>query len=217
MLTASRKSNWPLLVVYTIILVIGFMVSVFLVALYWSVGDISRVEPRAADYRADVNSNTHMAIFPISKQVVVSARMDHDRVLPDPQNDLLPVAESPTITSTLAESGDGTSIPTLTVTPEPVTPSPTSTQSGTPSPSPSRTSTLKVTIKPTSSSTPDKPQLTNPPQPSHTALPPEPTSTQQPTSTQSISTPRPTQPPPPPPTSTEDSYPPPRPTDPPYP
>jgi len=193
-------SNWMLLIVYTVVLVLGIVAASFLLAFYWEVDSIARINPAAVDYRA-YNS---VELAPLSNQVVVAARRDFGFDVnidhPNPFEDLEQDINSPTATPVLSATNtlqpiakpSATQISSQTPVPnsDAQTPAPTTTSSATPF--------ATNTLEPTQTTKPTKKPTTSDPKPTAT---PEP---------------RPTQPPPtattkPQPTKTPKPYPPPRP------
>jgi len=192
-----------LLIVYTVVLVLGIVAASFLLAFYWEVDSIARINPAAVDYRA-YNS---VELAPLSNQVVLAARRDFGSDVnidpPNPFEDLEQDINFPTATPVLSVTNtvqpiakpSATQIPSQTPVPnsDAQTPAPTATSSATNTLEPTQDS-----IDPTQTTKPTKKPTTSTPKPTAT---PEP---------------RPTQPPPtatskPQPTKTPEPYPPPRP------
>ena len=206
MTTDSRSSNWALMTVYIIVLVVGFMISAFLVAFYWKVGDIRRVDPIAANYQVDPRSISQNSIFPLSAQVIESAKRDQRGIFPAPTVQT-PVADfTPTSTATLdtiSEPNPGE--PTQTDEASVSTPTPGASPTRSRTPTRTQTTTLTPTTlgatvtqgvptltrtpRPTSvnpSNTPNNPAPTNTtrPQPTNTAITQPTTTLRPPTATQ---------------------------------
>jgi hypothetical protein len=199
-------SNWILLIFYTVVLVLGIVAVSFLLAFYWEVDSIARIDPAAVDYRA-YNS---VELAPLSNQVVLAARRDFGNAVdighPNPFEDLEQDIEFPT--STIVLSATNTSQPIANPTATQI-PSQTAIPSKTPAPTSSATFTLTPSATNTLGPTQEiiEPTQTNKPTKEPTTSVPKPTATPEP---------RPTQPPPtatskPQPTKTPKPYPPPRP------
>jgi hypothetical protein len=77
---SDRNLNWPIALFVTIALSIGLLVIAFIMALYWSVGDIRRVTPLIADYSPDPQGSNRVELPPLSAGVIDAARVDRGEV-----------------------------------------------------------------------------------------------------------------------------------------
>jgi hypothetical protein len=198
----SERSNWNLMLIYTFVLIVGIIIGAFVVAFYWSIDFIDRIDPITADYSAEYSA----IVFPLNSAIIEAVQLAYKEENIYQENEYLfevtptPILEpssTPTTAPSLTPTPDFTNTATKTQAPS-STPTESETRSSTSTSTPTHTATYVVvtltsTPKKTKSPGP-KPTEPKPTEPRPTIPQPKPSATQQPTK-------------PPRPTNTKDPYP----------